>query len=490
MTTNHSNPQPPFTGPEVCKLPAREVVALLKNKKISPRELLDASFQRIKQVEPDVNATPTLCEERAYESLKDIEKNSLQHGNYAGWLGGIPLAIKDLTAVSGVKTTFGSIGLKDNVSPKSDPLVERLENRGGVVVGKTNTPEFGAGGNTFNKVFGYTRNPWDTRKNAGGSSGGAAVSLATGEVWLSQGSDLAGSLRTPAAYCGVCGFRPTPGRAGGGPEPAAFLMEGISGPMARDVEDTALFLDAMAGFDPRQPLSMDEPRCSFQDALKVERSDIRIAFSPDQNGFAPVESNIRAIMGAAMDELEKGGIIIEENCPDLPQLYETYVSLRGMHYGAVNAFVPDSIQKDFKATLEGNIATGQAQTSHDIYLAMRNRTDLYQRMRMFLDNYDVLAIPVVGLEPGMVEEEYPLTVDENQVPDYVDWLRFSFLATTTALPALAMPIGFTESGMPVGIQLVGPPKGDALVLQVGLAVQRILSTGVSVIDPVIYRDTP
>ena len=478
-----TKPTTTFSGPDLCKLPAREVVDLLKAKKVSPKELLDASYERIAQVEPAVNATVTQCPERAYASLESLEANAKKNGSHEAWLGGLPIGIKDLTTVSGVITTFGSYGLRDFIPETTDALVERLEARGGVVIGKTNTPEFGAGGNTFNQVFGYTRNPWDTRKNAGGSSGGAAVSLATGEVWLSQGSDLAGSLRTPAAYNGVCGFRATPGRAGGGPDPAAFLMEGISGPMARDVEDTALFLDAMTGFDPRMPLSLEAPAVSFQEALKQEKKHIRIAFSPDQNGFAPVEANIRNIMAQAMATLDSNGLRVEEACPELPDLYDTYVSLRGIHYGALNAFAPDSVKAHFKQTLKDNIATGQAQTSQDIYLAMRARTDLYQRMRVFLENYDVLAIPVVGLEPGLVEEEYPLFVDGQKTPDYVDWLRFSFLATTTALPALAMPIGFTESGMPVGIQLIGPPRGEAVVLQVGLAIERVLNLGSEPIDP-------
>ncbi|MGB0848304.1 MAG: amidase [Thiolinea sp.] len=482
---SQSMPDTTFTGPEICKLPAREVVALLKKGEVSPKELLDASFSRIEQVEPVVNATVTRCPERAYAALDKLGAQAADNDQYAGWLAGLPIAIKDLTTVSGVKTTFGSWGMRDFVPETSGPLVERLEDRGGVVVGKTNTPEFGAGGNTFNQVFGYTRNPWDTRKNAGGSSGGAAVSLATGEVWLSQGSDLAGSLRTPAAYCGVCGFRPTPGRAGGGPDPAAFLMEGISGPMARDVEDTALFLDAMAGFDPREPITIEEPRTSFQDALKQERKNIRIAFSPDQNGFAPVEANIRQIMAQAMASLETSGITVDESCPELPDLYETYISLRGMHFGAVNSFIPEPVQKHFKETLRKNIATGVQQTAEDIYRAVRSRTDLYQRMRVFLQDFDVLALPVVGLEPGLVEDEYPLMVDGVPTHDYVDWLKFSYLATTTALPSLALPVGFTDSGMPVGMQLIGPPRGEAVVLQVGLAVEQALNLGIGVVDPVV-----
>jgi amidase len=428
---------------------------------------------------------PTLCEDRARASLSQLAEHDKNNGNHPAWMGGLPVGIKDLTPVSGVRTTFGNVGMKDFVPEASDPSVEKLEARGAVVVGKTNTPEFGAGGNTFNEVFGFTRNPWDTRKNAGGSSGGAAASLATGEVWLSHGSDLAGSLRTPAAYCGVVGFRPSPGVAGGGPAPAAFLMEGISGPMARDVEDLALFLDAMSGYDPRVPLSMEAPAESFQDATKRFTSKVRIAFAPDQNGFSPVEKEIREILASALGKVESYGGSVEEACPELPNLYDAYIALRGIHYGAVNARVPEAVKKHFKKTLQDNVKSGIELSSDSIYSAMRDRTVLYHNMREFLHGYDVLALPVVGLEPGMVEEEFPTIVDGQAVTDYVDWLRFSFLATTTALPAVSVPVGFTQSGMPVGIQLIGPPRGDALLLQVAKAVEVAVEFARTPIDPIV-----
>nr|WP_325251259.1 amidase family protein [Amylibacter sp.] len=474
-----------FTGPEICAKSARDVVGMLKRKEVSSKELLDAAYARIDAVGPAVNATVTQCRDRAYAQA-ETAGNADQSD--PGWLGGLPIGIKDLNEVGGVVTTMGSVGMRDYVSPVSSPLVDMMEKRGAVITGKTNTPEFGAGGNTFNEVFGYTRNPWDTRKNAGGSSGGAAASLAVGETWLSSGSDLAGSLRTPAGYCGVCGFRPTPGRAGGGPGPAGFLNEGINGPMARDVEDVALFLDAMSGFDPRMPISLHAPEVSFQDALKQEKKNIRIAFSPDQGGFAPVEREIRDLLAGAMKTAEGAGMVVEEACPDTPALYDSYVALRGMHYGAVNNFVPDAVKAHFKRTLRENIDVGVRQSSHDIYLAQRGRTEVYHQMREFLQGFDVLAIPVVGLEPTLVEQEYPTVVDGQELTDYVDWLRFSFLATTAALPALALPAGFTKSGMPMGIQLIGPPKGDALVLQVGLALERALNLPKGPIDPnVLHR---
>lgn len=264
-----------FTGPEICAKHAHEVVAMLKAGEVSPADLIDAALSRIAKVEPVVNATVTLCEERARAAVLDPAQ-----ADHPGWLAGLPLGIKDLTPVEGVRTTWGSLGFRDFVPEDSHPLVKRLESRGGVVLGKTNTPEMGAGANTFNAVFGRTRNPWDTSRNAGGSSGGAAVSLATGELWLSHGSDLAGSLRTPAAFCGVVGFRPSPGLVSPGPAGNRFHPEAVQGPMARSVRDCALFLDAMAGFDPAWAISFPPPEEPYQQAVLRADEKVRIAFSP------------------------------------------------------------------------------------------------------------------------------------------------------------------------------------------------------------------
>lgn len=475
-----------FSGPELCALSATEVVRLLKAKEVSPGELLDAVFERMAQVEPSVNAVVTQCEDRARKALSELANAEKINGDGAGWLAGLPITIKDLNAVAGVRTTYGNLALKDNIPAVSDPLVERLESRGGVVTGKTNTPEFGAGGNTFNEVFGFTRNPWDTRKNAGGSSGGAAVSLATGETWLSHGSDLAGSLRTPAAYCGVVGMRPSPGRCGGAPADAAFGTEAVSGPMARNVTDLALFTDAMTGFDRRLPISIEPPSRSFSQAVRESTGKVRIAFSEDQNGFAPVEPEIRSVLRNAMLKVERAGATVEDACPELPGLYDTYVSLRGVFYGSVNAYLPDHVQKEFKETLRQNTEFGRNLQTPAIYDAMRQRSVLYQIMNNFLTDFDVLAIPVVGIEPENVENEYPLVVDGEPTEDYVDWLRFSFLATACALPAIAMPVGFTKSGMPVGLQLVGPPRGEARLMQVARAVEDAVGFPTKPIDPINY----
>ena len=314
-----NRPETEFTGPEVCSLSATEVVKLLRNGEVGPGELLDASQARVEAVDPPVNAMVTKCFDRARSKVSGLALKS----DEPGWLAGLPIGIKDLSAVAGVRTTMGTMGLSDNVPDDNDPIVDILENRGGLVVGKTNTPEMGAGGNTFNSVFGYTRNPWDTRKNAGGSSGGAAVTLATGQVWLSQGSDLAGSLRTPGALCGIVGFRPTPGRAFGGPLNYGFSGEGVSGPMARSVEDCALFLDAMCGYDERSPMSLPAPDEPFQKAVARADTKVRIGFAPTLNGFAPVEKEIQDVMRHALEQVQAAGGMVDDACPNLDGLYDT-----------------------------------------------------------------------------------------------------------------------------------------------------------------------
>ncbi|MDE0114191.1 MAG: amidase [Albidovulum sp.] len=478
-----NRPETRYTGPEFCAMPAREAVRLLVRGEISPDELLDASVERRSQTDGHINASVIQCEKRARDSIRSLPNRGGKAS--PGWLGGLTVGIKDLIDVKGVPNTCGSPALVDNIPDENDALIDRLEDRGAVIAGKTNTPEFGAGANTFNAVFGATRNPWNTSSNAGGSSGGSAAALATGQYWLCHGSDLAGSLRTPASFCGVVGFRPTPGRCGGGPSDTAFSCEAVDGPMARDILDAALFLDSMCGFDSRHPISIEEPRIPFQESVGQSPGNIRIAFSEDLGGFAPVEKEIRQTLRHAAETVAVDGVEVAEDCPELQDLNRIYLALRGIHYGAVADRLPDSARKHFKRTLRENAKFGRALTSAEIYDAMRGKTRIYHAMRTFLEDYDVLAIPVTGIAPGPVEVEYPPIIDGVPMRDYVEWLRFSFLATTAALPALSMPCGFTPKGMPVGIQLIGPPRGEARLLQVAYAIEQRLNLPLGPIDPIV-----
>ena len=475
-----SSARPVFSGPELCRLDAVEVVGLLNRGEVSPTELLDAAFTRIEQVEPAINAVPTLCRERAYAAARGLNREASET---AGWLAGLPITIKDLTPVAGVRTTFGTAGLADFVPEASDPLVERLEERGGVVIGKTNTPEFGAGGNTFNDVFGPTRNPWDTTLNAAGSSGGAAASLATGEVWLSHGSDHGGSLRTPAAYCGIVGLRPSPGRAGGGGKDAGFFIEGAQGPMARTVADCALFLDAMAGFEARFPISYPAPETPFREAVARATGRIRVAFSPDLGGMSPVDREVEDHLRGALTLLERNGATVEETCPALPHLERTYHVLRGMMWAASFRRAGPELTGHFKATLRENLEFGQALTIDDVSDAALNRTALYDNMLALFERFDVLACPTVGCMPHPQSEEWVREVGGQPLSGYMDWLRFAFLATTTGLPAISVPVGRGPRGLPVGMQLIGKPRGEAALLAAARAVEMAVGGPLGPIDP-------
>jgi amidase len=474
---------PEFTGPEICRMEAHEVVDLLKQGEISPNELLDASFTRLEQVEPAINATPTTCRARAEAAIAGLGESNKDH---PGWLAGLPIGIKDLDRVKGVRTTFGTKAMADHVPDFSECFVETLEDRGAIIVGKTNTPEMGAGGNTFNGVLGTTRNPWDTRMNAAGSSGGAAVSLATGEMWLSQGSDHGGSLRTPAAFCGVVGLRPSPGMVTSAlPKgtSAGFAIEGVMGPMARSVRDCALFLDAMTGYDPRSPISFPPPDKPYQQSVLEADSDVRIAFAPDLNGFGPVEQAITDQMHTALGMVEGAGGVVVEACPDLPDLERTYHTLRGMGFLTSYLHAPDSLTRHFKQTLKENFKFGQSLSLDDVAEANINRTTLFTNMQEFLRDFDVLACPTVGSMPRPVEMEWVDEVNGVKMNGYMDWLRFAFLATTTSLPAISVPIGFGPGGMPIGIQLIGPPRGEAKLLATARAVEVAVGGPLGPIDP-------
>src|SRR5882672_1203677 len=295
---------------DLWKLTAVEAVTLLKKREISPLDLVEASARRIADVEPAVNALPTLCLDRARAHARRIMAGTAcEASGEAGWLAGLPVSIKDLTDVAGVRTTYGSPIFANHVPAKSHPVVERIERKGGIVMGKSNTPEFGAGGSTFNEVFGRTRNPWNTSLTSGGSTGGGAVSVTTGEVWLAQGTDHGGSLRGPGSHCSVVGLRPSPGRVTRGTVGNLWSQLSVQGPMARNVADLALFLDTMAGFCPLDPLTFDAPAVSFSDGLARPVAPKRVAFTADYNGRMPIDREVREICTKAARRFQELGCI-------------------------------------------------------------------------------------------------------------------------------------------------------------------------------------
>ncbi len=480
---------PTYSGSELCRLQAFEVLALLRSKRVSPRELLDAAFARILQVEAAINAMPTRCEARAYQAAEAGSTGAAPAFEGTA-LAGLPLCIKDLTAVAGVRTTFGAAAYADHVPVDSDYVVERIEGRGGIVIGKTNTPEMGVGGNTYNPVFGATFNPWNLSLNAGGSSGGAAAALATGEVWLSHGSDSAGSLRTPAAYCGIVGLRPSPGRVPYGPRNMAFSIEGVDGPMARSVRDCALFLDAMSAFDPRCPLSYPEAGETFE-ACVAAQSDcrIRIAYSPNLGGLSPVDREMADHLSAALQRIQRCGAQVEEVQPDVNGLVDTYEVFRALNWLSLARTVGPQITATFGPNLVQNIAYGRRLTVDQITDAHLNRARLYDRVTTLLGRFDVLACPVVGCLPQPQVETWVREIDGQPLHSYLDWLRFSYLATTLGLPAMSVPVGLGPRGLPVGLQLIGQPRGEARLLACARAIELAMGGPLGPIDPAIKKNS-
>ena len=468
---------------DLTKLSARAAVALLKQGEVSPLELIDAAMARIEAVEPAVNALPTLCPERARERAKRIMDGGAPADAGPGWLAGLPIAVKDLNDVAGVRTTYGSPVFADHVPERSDIMVDTLERAGAVVLAKSNTPEFGAGGNTFNEVFGKTRNPWNTAYTCGGSSGGSATALATGEIWLATGSDLGGSLRMPASFCSVIGLRPSPGRVAHGPKPRAFDTLSVEGPMARDVPDTALFLDAMVGADPGDPISLAAPALSFQDALARGPAPRRVAFSPDL-GITPVAAEVKEICAAAAARFAEMGARVEEACPDFSDAPEIFHVERAAKMAAEKYDTYTHHRALLKPEIIWNVEKGLALTPVDIGRAERARSALYHRVLDFLGTYDLLVCPATIVAPFDVDQRYVTEVEGHHFDNYVDWFMITAVITLTSLPAISVPCGFTADGRPVGLQMVAGPRGEGALLAAAARFEEITGLAAQVpLDP-------
>ena len=447
---------------ELVQLTARQAVALLMKREASPLELIDAAVERIGETDGAINALPTLCVERARAHAERLMADGPGESP-AGYLHGLPIAVKDLTDVAGVRTTKGSPIFADRVPERSDYLVERLEARGAVVLAKSNTPEFGAGANTFNEVFGKTRNPWDTRLTPGGSSGGSAAALAAGQVWLATGSDLGGSLRIPASFCSVVGLRPSPGRVAHGPSGLPFGTLSVAGPMGRTVGDVALMLDAQVGQHPGDPLSLPAPGHLFVTAVDNPTAPQRVAFSPDL-GIAPVDPEVKELCAKGAAMFQDVGATVEEACIDLRDAEEIFQTLRAALYAAEHEPLLREHRDLLKPEVVWNIEKGLALTADDIGRAERARGALYQRTAEFFQRYDLLVSPAVVAPPFDVDTRYVTEVAGVTFDTYVGWLVLSFALTLTACPALSVPCGFTRAGLPVGLQLMAPRANEAALL--------------------------
>jgi amidase len=472
-----------MSADELHRLTATQAVDLLKRGEVTPLELVEASAARIEATDGKLNAMPTLCIERARAHAKRIMAEGRDVERPPAWLGGLPVGIKDLNDVAGVRTTYASPIYADHVPARSDIMVEWLETNGAIVMGKTNTPEFGAGASTFNEVFGRTHNPWNQSKQVAGSSGGSAAALAAGQVWLATGSDLGGSLRTPASFNGIVGLRPSPGRVANGINARPFHTLAVEGPMARTAEDCALFLDALSGQHPEDPLSFPAPAQSFRAALREGRMPRRVAFSPDL-GILPVDREVVAICRAAANAFAEMGIAVEDDCPDFSEALETFQILRAAGFAADKAELLQDHRDKLKPDVVWNIEKGLALKADDIYRAELARGRLFYRVADFFKSYDLLLCPAAIVPPFEVERHYVEELEGVRFDNYVDWLGITFAITLTSCPAASVPAGFTKDQLPVGLQIVGPPRGEAAVLTAASLLEEVTgSAKLLPIDP-------
>jgi amidase len=431
---------------------------------------MEAHLAQIARVNPKVNAICTLVADRAMKGARAADE-ALARGQAAGALHGLPVAIKDLALTKGIRTTFGSPIYKDFVPDQDDLIVERLKRAGAIVIGKTNTPEFGAGAQTYNEVFGETCNPYDPTKTCGGSSGGAAVALACGMLPIADGSDLGGSLRIPASFCNVVGFRPSPGRVPSWPTRMGWSALTVQGPMARSVADLALMLSAIAGPDPRSPIALSEPGSAFQAPLGRSWKGVRLAWSRNLGRY-PVEPVVNEVLDARRPIFVELGCMVEDAEPDVNGADEVFQVLRAWRFALAHGEELKQHRKLMKDTVIWNTEQGLKLDGLAVARAEEQRTLLYHRCREFMERYEFLLLPVTPVPPFPIEQRYVRRIHGTDLPTYIDWLALTYVITLVGLPAISVPAGFTKEGLPVGLQIVGRHQQDFAVLQLAHAFEQ------------------
>src|SRR5450755_2401062 len=459
----------------VCFMNTVEMARLIRTKKLSAREALAEHLKQIERVNPKVNAIVTLVPEMAAVAAAKADEMQA-HKETLGPLHGLPVAHKDLVETRGIRTTFGSPLYKDYIPTEDDLVVERLRRAGAITIGKTNTPEFGAGSQTFNKVFGATHNPYDLTKTCGGSSGGAAVALACGLVPVADGSDTGGSLRNPAAFCNVVGFRPSIGRV---PNPkAAFAWSTLStsGCLGRSVADLAYVLSTIAGPDSRAPLSINELGEMFARPLERNFKGVRVAWFKDLGGV-PFDPRVRAVVDGQRKTFESLGCIVEQAEPDFAPAEIAFRNLRAL--GSANSYGPrlHDHPDAFKDTLKGEIEEGLRLTGMDVARAETAHGQLWRSFQAFLEKYEYFVLPTSQLPPFDVNTPYPTEIAGVKLENYIDWMKSCWYISATGNPAASVPGGFTPEGLPVGVQIVGRNHADFSVLQIAHAFEEATGFG-------------
>lgn len=460
---------------ELCWLSATELAARIRRRDVSCREVMDAHLDRIARVNPRLNAIVTLLAEQGRERAAAADE-MLARGEAVGPLHGLPIAHKDLVLTKGVRTTLGSPIFADFVPDQDEIIVERLCAAGAIMIGKTNTPEFGAGSQTYNQVFGATRNPYDSETTCGGSSGGAAVALATGMLPIADGSDLGGSLRNPASFCNVVGLRPAPGRVPTWPHRVGWFPLAVEGPLARTVQDVALLLSVMAGPDPRAPIAIAESGEQFRQPLERSFAGVRVAWSPTLGGL-PVDPRVGAVLDAARPVFADLGCAVDEATPDFQDADEVFRVWRAWYFDlALGELLPEHRDK-MKETVIWNIEEGTKLSGPQIGRAEKKRTLLYHRVREFMERYEFLVLPVSQVPPFDVRQPYVTEINGVAMETYLDWMRSCYYVSVTGLPAISAPAGFTPEGLPVGVQIVGRHQDELGVLRLAYAFEQATRVG-------------
>jgi amidase len=455
---------------------ARELARLISDRSVSPVEVLDAHLAAIEAVNPKLNAIVTLVAERARDAALAAAA-AVMRNEPLGPLHGLPVAIKDITLTAGIRTTFASPIYKDYVPDEDAEVVRRLKAAGAIVLAKTNTPEFAAGANTVNAVFGATRNPWNPALSAAGSSGGSAVAVATGMVPIAQGTDFGGSVRVPAAFCGIVGIRPTPGLIPAYPMPLAWDFGQTNGPMTRDAEDAALMLDAMVGFSRLTPISVAPPWRSALAELR-QRSDakgLRAAYVSDIAGIG-IDPEVDGICRGAATRLEDAGACVEQIAFDVGEGRAPYQTWRGF-WMAGQQYQRLNLIGQFGPNLKGNVEAGLKLGALDFAAAEQKRQEVFHRFRMLFERFDVLLTPTAPVTPFPVEKNYPDDINGKKLESYIDWISPTFLITLVSLPAASAPAGLSRDGLPVGMQIVAPRFEEPLILSVARLIQQRSGVG-------------
>jgi amidase len=455
---------------ELVFLNATAQAELVASRQISAVELMTAHLDQIERVNPKVNAICTLVAEQALEAAQQADRRQVR-GAAIGALHGLPVGIKDLVDTQGIRTTYGSPIYANHVPQQDALVVTRYKQAGAIVLGKTNTPEFGAGSQTFNPVFGATHNPYDLDKTCGGSSGGAGVALACGMMPIAQGSDTGGSLRNPAAWSNVVGFRNGAGRVPVWPTKLGFSALSVTGAMGRTVRDVALQHSAIAGPDPRVPNALQCPADDFRADLGRDFDGVRIAWSRNLGRY-PVEAVITQVCDAQRGTFADLGCVLEDAEPDLQGADESFQTVRAHIFAHRHAEHLAQHRDHMKQTVIWNTEQGLRLSALDVAQAEAQRTALHQRMVAFFEQYDFLCLPTTQVPPFSLEQEYPSEINGQRLETYIDWMGLCYAITMTGCPSISVPCGFTPEGLPVGLQIVGPPHADVAILQLAHAFEQ------------------